>query len=137
MISAGSTLGGVVFDTAALTAWAHRVAYVQSVVWATADAGHTIIIPATALAAARALIPPGRLDILAVLLDLPNTVIQPLDRPASDQLGAALADRIDADALIPAGHATIEAVSRDWPCLTDRPDTLRKLDPRIQTDTLP
>ncbi|GAB4586399.1 hypothetical protein [Nocardia sp. NPDC127526] len=137
MTSPGATLGGVVFDTAALTAWAHRVAYVQSVVWATADAGHTIIIPATTLAAARALISPGRHDILSVLLDLPNTVIQPLDRPASDHLGAALADRPDADALIPAGHATIEAVSRDWPCLTDRPDTLRKLDPRVQTDILP
>ncbi len=64
-------LGGVVFDTAAVVSWAKQTNYAQAVVWATVGAGNTILVPATALAAARAHIPANRLDILDVLLGDP------------------------------------------------------------------
>ncbi|GAB2633022.1 hypothetical protein ACWDYH_33290 [Nocardia goodfellowii] len=132
-----SELSGVVFDTAALTAWAHRVMYAQSVVWTTSEAGNTLLVPVTALIAARALIPVRRHDILSALLDLPNTVIRGLDGPASRQVGATLLGRRDADTMVTAGHVTLEAVNRGWSCLTDRPDKLRELDPRVIVDVLP
>ncbi|WP_405163960.1 hypothetical protein OG203_02225 [Nocardia sp. NBC_01499] len=130
-------LGGVVFDTAAVVSWANQANYAQAVVWATVGAGNTIVVPATALAAARAHIPTDRLDILAVLLELPHTIITALDRAASERLGAAFAGRPDAEILLPAGHAAAEAVARDWPCLTSRPKKLRQLDPRVIIDLLP
>ncbi|MBF6125789.1 hypothetical protein [Nocardia brasiliensis] len=130
-------LGGVVFDTAAVVSWANQANYAQAVVWATVGANNTIVVPATALAAARAHIPPHRLDILDVLLELPHTIITALDRGASERLGAAFAGNPDAELLLPAGHAAAEAVARDWPCLTARPRKLRQLDPRVIIDLLP
>lgn len=126
-------LGGVVLDAAAVLAFVHRVTYAHAVVWATVDAGNTLVVPSTVLAAARTHIPDDRLDILAVLVGLPHTLI-PSFHPAP-------AHRLDvghgAGALIAAGHATREAVSRDWPCLTGRPKRLRQIDPRVIIDALP
>ncbi|WP_040778809.1 hypothetical protein [Nocardia pneumoniae] len=126
-------LGGIVLDAAAIVAFVNRANYAQAVVWATVDAGNTIVVPSTVLAAARTHIPADRLDILAVLVGLPHTVV-----PA---FGHTTDHRLDVDrwagALIAAGHATREAVSRDWPCLTGRPKRLRQIDPRVIIDALP
>ncbi|MFG1793575.1 hypothetical protein [Nocardia altamirensis] len=135
MISAA--LGGVVFDTAAVVGFVNQANYAQAVVWATVNAGNTIVVPATVLGAARAHIPANRLDILAALLDLPHTIVSSFDRCTAEELGATFAGSTDADVLLPAGHATREAVARDWPCLTARPKKLRQLDSRIIIDPLP
>ncbi|GAA5050260.1 hypothetical protein [Nocardia callitridis] len=132
-----AVLGGVVFDVAAVVGWANRANYAQAVVWATADAGNTIVVPATVLAVARAHIRTDRLDVLAVLLDLPHTVIPVLHRTSAEQLGGALTGDRDAESLLPASHAAHEAVGRDWPCLTGRPEQLRRLDSRVIIDPLP
>ncbi|WP_330230843.1 hypothetical protein OHA40_33735 [Nocardia sp. NBC_00508] len=126
-------LGGVVLDAAAVVAFVNRANYAQAVVWATVDAGNTIVVPSTVLAAASAHIPADRLDILTVLVGLPHTVIPVFDRAAAHRLDAARG----AEALVAAGHATREAVSRDWPCLTGRPKRLRQIDPRVIIDALP
>ncbi|WP_454197450.1 hypothetical protein [Nocardia sp. Marseille-Q1738] len=126
-------LGGVVLDAAAVVAFVHRANYAQAVVWATVDAGNTIIVPSTVLAAARTHIPDDRLDILAVLVDLPHTVVPSFDRAPAHRLHMAHG----AGALTAAGHATREAVCRDWPCLTSRPKRLRQIDPRVIIDALP
>ncbi|MFF7940924.1 hypothetical protein ACFZC5_14520 [Nocardia gamkensis] len=125
--------GGVVFDAAAVVAFTNRADYAQAIVWATVDAGNTIVVPSTVLAAARTHIPADRLDILAVLVGLPHTVVPAFDRtvhPAGEPGGACSA----ADA---ADHVTREAVARTWPCLTSRPRRLRQIDPRVIIDRLP
>jgi hypothetical protein len=132
-----AALGGVVFDTAAVVGWTRRLPYVHAVAWATAEAGHTIVVPAAVAAAGQALIRPDRLDILAVLLELPHTVVTGLDTGAASRVAALLAGRSDADGLVAAGHAASEAVSRNWPCLTARPDMLRRIDHQVLVDPLP
>ncbi|MEU1546300.1 hypothetical protein [Nocardia sp. NPDC005745] len=124
--------GGVVFDAAAVVAFANRADYAQAIVWATVDAGNTIVVPSTVLAAARTHIPADRLDILAVLVGLPHTVVPAFDRTVNPG-GACSA----ADAMVAAGHVTREAVARTWPCLTSRPRRLRQIDPRVIVDRLP
>ncbi|MBF6193814.1 hypothetical protein [Nocardia implantans] len=124
-------LGGVVFDAAAVVAFANRANYAQAVVWATVEAGSTIVVPSTVLAAARTHIPADRLDILAVLVGLPHTVV-----PTFDRTGPPLPAFGD-DILAAAGHVTREAVARTWPCLTSRPRRLRQIDPRVIIDPLP
>lgn len=91
-----------------------------AVAWATADAGNTIVIPAPAIAAARAQIPADKHDVLGVLLGLPHTVILALDAHAADQLGDLLAGVRGADSLVAAAHVALAAAVRGWPCLTDR-----------------
>jgi hypothetical protein len=130
-------LGGVVFDAAAVIAFANRANYAQAVTWATVSVGNTIVVPSTVLAAARAHIPADRLDILGVLLGLPHTVIPAFDQTTAERLGVDLIANPTAEALIAAGHATREAVARDWPCLTSRPKKLRQIDPRVIIDPLP
>ncbi|MBO0853936.1 MAG: hypothetical protein J2P18_09220 [Nocardia sp.] len=132
-----AALGGVVFDTAAVVGWARRLPYVHAVAWATATAGHTIVVPAAVAAAGQALVPASRLDILGVLLDLPHTVIPALDIATVSKVGRLLTGRSDADALVAAGHAASEAVARNWPCLTARPDMLRRIDRKVLVDPLP
>ncbi|MFI9504036.1 hypothetical protein [Nocardia sp. NPDC052566] len=132
-----AALGGVVFDTAAVVGWVNQVPYVQAVTWATVNAGNTIVVPSAVLAASRAVIRADRLDVLAVLLALPHTIVTALDRPTAERLGATLASQADIEALLPPGHAVIEAIARDWPCLTGRADRLRQLDPRVIIDPLP
>ncbi|MFI5537169.1 hypothetical protein ACIA5H_12335 [Nocardia sp. NPDC051900] len=129
-------LGGVVFDAAAVVAFANRANYAQAVVWATVDAGNTIVVPSTVLAAARTHIPADRLDLLAVLVGLPHTVVPSFDRTVSPPL-TPLGGAAPADALVAAGHVTREAVARTWPCLTSRPRRLRQIDPRVIIDPLP
>ncbi|MCC3331212.1 hypothetical protein [Nocardia abscessus] len=130
-------LGGVVFDAAAVVAFANRANYAQAVVWATVDAGNTIVVPSTVLAAARTHIPADRLDVLAVLVGLPHTVIPAFDRTATPPLAGDRVAGPAADALVAAGHVTREAVARTWPCLTSRPRRLRQIDSRVIVDPLP
>ncbi|MGQ4600743.1 hypothetical protein [Nocardia sp. R6R-6] len=126
-------LGGVVLDAAAVVAFVYRATYAQAVVWATVDAGNTIVVPSTVLDAAQSHIAADRLDILGVLVGLPHTVIPTFDRAPARRLDTARS----AQALGAACHATREAVSRDWPCLTGRPKRLRQIDPRVIIDALP
>ncbi|MBF6204169.1 hypothetical protein IU483_08560 [Streptomyces gardneri] len=130
-------LGGVVFDAAAVVAFANRANYAQAVVWATVDAGNTIVVPSTVLAAARTHIRADRLDILAVLVGLPHTVVPSFDHTITPPPAIRHGAGPTADALFAAGHVTREAVARAWPCLTSRPRELRQIDPRVIIDPLP
>ncbi|MFC9999657.1 hypothetical protein [Nocardia sp. NPDC127526] len=132
-----NAVGGVVFDRAALIDWAWQKPYPQAMCFAVAKVGSTIVVPATALTEARALIPTDRHDILDVLLDLPNTVVTALDRAAHTGVAGVLAASPDAVDALSAAHAVAESVGRDFPCLTSRGAQLRDLDPRIDLDELP
>ncbi|GAB4590103.1 hypothetical protein Ntsu_79350 [Nocardia sp. IFM 10818] len=110
----------------------------MAVGFACVQTGDSIIVPATALAEARAYIPADRRDVLAVLLDLPNTVVVDLDEPGGVAVGAVLAAAEEPRAaLLSAAQVVVAAVGRDYPCLTDRGDRLRELDPRLVVDELP
>jgi hypothetical protein len=70
-----------------------------------------------------------------VLLDLPNTVVEPLDRDTAREVGRLLAGG-DVDA-VRAGHVVASGVRRGWPVVTGEPGPLRKVDPRVEVDELP
>lgn len=132
-----NAVGGVVFDRAALVDWAWQKPYPQAMVFAVATNGSTIVVPATALTEARAVIPVDRHDILDVLLDLPNTVVAALDRATHATVAGVLAASPDAVDALSAAHTVAESVGRAFPCLTNRGPRLRDLDPRIDLDDLP
>ncbi|MFQ6392890.1 hypothetical protein ACLMAJ_05525 [Nocardia sp. KC 131] len=132
-----ATLTGVVLDLGAVLGWCRRDPYPHAIAWATAGSGNTIVVPATVLAAARALVPADQLDILAALLGMPHTIVPALDLRIAAEVGGLLAEHPDADTLVPAAHAVHEAISRNWSVLTDRATVLRGLHAEVQADPIP
>ncbi|NNH69054.1 hypothetical protein HLB23_04065 [Nocardia uniformis] len=129
--------GGVVFDRAAIIDWAFQKPYSLAVGFAVVKVGDTLVVPATALAEARAHVPPDRLDVLEVLLDLPNTMIVALDRASHVPVAGVLAGSPGTVDALSSAHVVAESVGREFPCLTDRGPQLQGLDPRIIVDELP
>jgi len=131
-------IGGVVLDVPAVVGACHRDPYPEAVVWSTLDTGDVVVIPAVVLAEARGRIPATALDILDILLDLPNTVVIALDADTATYCGDVLAAQPPgARTDLAAAHAVVEAVRRGWPVTTNRGDVLTALDPAVQIDTLP
>ncbi|GAB2553545.1 hypothetical protein [Nocardia heshunensis] len=129
---------GVVFDRAALIEFAHQGPYALAIAFAVVDLSDTLIVPATALAEARAHVPVDRLPVLEVLLDLPTTVVIDLDRTAAwTQVGAVLAAAPQIPDGLSAAHVVVAGVGRDYPVVTDRGPVLQTLDPRVAVDELP
>ncbi|MBF6065442.1 hypothetical protein IU500_34485 [Nocardia terpenica] len=134
-----AAIGGVVFDVAGVRSFCRRDdLYAESVVWACVDTGDVIVIPSVVLAEARADIAAGALEVLAVLLELPNTVVPAFDTTAADRCAELLA-RLPADQrnVVSAAQAVAEAVDRGWPVVTDRGQLLQALDHRVIVDPLP
>ena len=130
-------IGGVVLDVAAVVGACLRYPYPEAVVWSGLDLGNVIAIPAAVLAEAQARLPMASLDILDVLLDLPNTVVPALDAPAARQCAALLALAPEHRAQVAAAHAVYEAVRRGWPVTTNREQLLRNPDPGVHVDPMP
>ncbi len=135
-----TAIGGVVLDVAALRAFATReTLYAESVVWACVDSGDVIVVPTIALAEARAGLPAGQLEILTVLVELPNTVVPVFDVAAADRCTDLLA-RVPAGrelGAVSAAQVVDAGVSRAWPVVTDRGELLTLLDHRVLVDPLP
>jgi hypothetical protein len=131
-------IGGVVLDVPSVVGACRRDPYPEAVVWSTLDSGDVVAIPAAVLAEARMRIPAAALDILDVLLELPNTVVTAFDRAAATYCGQVLST-LPADQRpdLAAAHAVFEAIHRSWPVTTDRGPLLCALDPAVQIDAMP
>jgi len=126
-----------VLDVAAVVGACLRDPYPEAVVWSGVDLGNVIAVPAAVLVEAEARIPGSSADILDVLLDLPNTVVPTLDKPAARRCAALLKAMPEHRAQVAAAHAVYEAVRRAWPVTTNRGSLLSQLDPTAQIDAMP
>jgi hypothetical protein len=131
-------ISGYVLDVAALVGACTGEPYPEAVVWGIVQEDGVLAIPAAVLAEAHADIPPSQHDVLAVILDLPNTVVVGLDRDAARRCGTLLT-RLDAAdrARVSAAQATAEGVGRRWPIATGRAELLSRMDPTVDADTMP
>lgn len=132
-------IGGRVLDTSALEDFATgKSVYTQALVWVALEQGIVLAIPAAALMAAWAVLPPSDPDPLDVLLGLPVTVVDPLDeRSAREAAKLAAAGVADPYGCIAAGHVAWSARQRGWPIVTAEPDVLRLLGADLILETLP
>lgn len=129
-------IGGRVLDATALAAFAvGRPVYVRALVWAAVEANIVLAVPSAALGRAWALLDPEHHAALQVLLDLPITVIDPLD-PAAALESGLLAGAAGQDDIV-AGQVAATAKRRGWPAVTGEPGSLRKLDTSVSIEELP
>ena len=110
--------------------------YPQALVWTAVEAGMVLAVPAAALAVAWARTPVEAHDALAVLLDLPNTVVEPLDLVAAREVGRLLGAASSAD-LLRAGHVVACGLRRGWPVVSGEPASLLAVDRAVELDALP
>jgi hypothetical protein len=129
-------IGGRVLDASTLVDFALVRPYPQALVWTAVELGMVLAVPAAALAAAWARTPEEAHDALAVLLALPNTVVEALDAGEARQVGRLLAGGRDDD-LVRAGQVVSCGLRRGWPVVSGEPANLRALDPRVEVDELP
>lgn len=129
-------IGGRVLDSTALIAFATgRPVYVRALVWAAVEANIILAVPSAALSKAWSVLSPEHHAALAVLLDLPITVIDQLDPRAAQESGLLLAESGGDD--LSAGQVTLSARRRGWPAVTGEPWSLRKLDAAVTIEELP
>ncbi|MGH3679738.1 MAG: hypothetical protein ACRDT2_05690 [Natronosporangium sp.] len=128
-------IGGRVLDAPTLAGFAGELPYPQALVWTAVQEDIVLAVPAAALTSAWARTPAGVHDALDVLLGLPNTVVEPLDRDAAGEVGPLLAGG-DVDA-VRAGQVVHSGIRRGWPVVTAEPAPLRAIDPRVEIDELP
>lgn len=129
-------IGGRVLDSSALVAFATgRPVYVRALVWAAVEANIVLAVPSAALSRAWSLLSPEHHSALAVLLDLPITVIDELDPRAAQESGLLLAESGLSD--LSAGQVALSARRRGWPAVTGEPWTLRKVDAAVALEELP
>lgn len=123
-------------DASTLVGFALVQPYPQALVWTAVEEGMVLVVPTTALATAWARTPVDRHDALAVLLALPNTVLESFDPTTARQVGLMLGLSPTPDA-VRAGHVVACGLRRGWPVVTGEPDVLRHLDPGLDVDALP
>ncbi|NNH69033.1 hypothetical protein HLB23_03955 [Nocardia uniformis] len=132
-------VGGVVLDVPGVVGACRRHPYPEAVVWTALHTGDVIVIPAAVLAEARS----GRvstegLDILEVLLGLPQTVVAELDADTAQRCGVILAAASTPQgADLAAAQAVVEATRRRWPVTTNRSTVLTALDATTIIDEMP
>jgi len=130
-------IGGKVLDASALAHFATvKSIYAQAVAWAAVEDNTVLVVPAAALALAWAGIPSSGHEVLEVLLNLPVTVIDTLDRARAQEVGLFLAGT-DSREQPTAAHVLQCAHDRGWPVLTADPHTLRALDSTVEVEELP
>jgi hypothetical protein len=128
-------IGGRVLDASTIVGFAQVQPYPQALVWTAVQEDMVLAVPAAALASAWARVPAVAQDALGVLLELPNTVVEPLDEAAARQVGTLLTGG-DTDA-VRAGQVAASAIGRGWAAVTAEPGPLRAVDPRVEIDELP
>jgi hypothetical protein len=139
-------IGGRVLDASTLVDFALVRPYPQALVWTAVEEGMVLAIPAAALASAWARTPVEAHDALAVLLALPNTIVEPLDAHDAREVGRLLAANAspasassaesDPDR-IRAGQVVACALRRGWPVVTGQARHLRRLHAEVEVDELP
>jgi hypothetical protein len=140
-------IGGRVLDASTVVDFALVRPYSQALVWTAVEEGMVLVIPASALAIAWADTPVEAHDALSVLLDLPNTVVEPLDTDEARRLGQLLAASIPRPATSPdsspdrADLRVAQVVScglrRGWPIVTGDAPAMRRVAPQLEIDDLP
>jgi hypothetical protein len=128
-------IGGRVLDASTIVGFAHVQPYPQALVWTAVQEDMVLTVPAAAMAVAWARTPANVHDALGMLLELPNTVVEPLDGATARQVGTLLTGG-DTDA-IRAGQVAASAIGRGWAVVTGEPGSLRAVDPRVEIDELP
>jgi hypothetical protein len=132
-----SAVGGRILDSSAILAFVAGKPYSSAIVWHAVEQGVVLAVPAAALAEAWAQTSPKDHDVLNVLLSLPVVVVDALTADDARHSGAMLAGE-GGPALVAAAHVVCRArVRRGWAIVTDRPGTLRALDPAAEVDELP
>jgi hypothetical protein len=130
-------IGGKVLDASALLHFATaKSVYVQAVAWAAVEDSIVLVVPAAALTVAWADIPSTGHEVLGVLLNLPVTVIDILDRTRARDVGLFLAG-ISSEKQLMLAHVLECARNRGWPVLTADPHSLRSLDSSVEVEELP
>lgn len=109
-------IGGRVVDTSAVLGFARQQSvYMAAVLWTATEEDIVLLLPATVLAAATAVLDDAGRDVLRVLVDLPVVVVDGLDAERARAAGAVgLGD-------VPAAHAALCAAERGWPLITAEP----------------
>lgn len=130
-------IGGRVLDSPALTAFSQGLPYAQAMVWAAVAEDVVLAVPAAALSVAwsRATTDAER-DVLRVLLDLPETVVEPVDTAAAMGIG----DTMRGHAISVAPAQTIRlARARDWTVVTSAMGAyhIGLVAPDVRLDELP
>jgi len=129
-------IGGWVLDADALSGFAAGSSvYAQALVWTAVKENMVLAVPATALARSVARINERDQPALAVLLDLPVTVIDKLERQRANEVGQLLALAAGNDLAL--GHAVRCAQQRGWPLVTGDKTAARRLDDTIDVRELP
>lgn len=105
-------IGGRVLDASALIAFASRTSlYADAAVWTAVEEDMVLAIPSSAIAVAWGELAEKDHPVLEVLLQLPVTVVDDLDRARAREVGAHGGDVIDT-------HALLCAAQRGWPLVT-------------------
>lgn len=111
-------IGGRVFDTSALVAFAEqRSVYAAPSVWTATEEDIVLLLPSTAVSAAWAALHPDDHPVLAVLLGLPISVVDDLDNRRARQVGELAAGHHLVGNLADA-HAATCARDRGWSLIT-------------------
>jgi hypothetical protein len=129
-------IGGWVLDADALTGFATGSSvYVQALVWTAVEENVVLAVPATVLAQSVARINERDQPALTVLLDLPVTIVDDLERQRATDVGHLLAVVAGDDLAL--GHAVRCAQQRGWPLVTGDKTAARRLDDAIDVRELP
>ncbi len=140
-------IGGRVLDASAIgDIVIGRTIYGGAFVRAAQQVGITLVLPAVALQEAWCACREKDWPFLELLLDLPVTVVDPLDTSGAER--SALIARASADARKgkhlarplwdgSAAHAVLVARDRGWPVLTADVRRIRALDATIPVESLP
>lgn len=132
-----NAVGGRILDSSAILGFVAGKPYSSAIVWHAVDQGVVLAVPAAALAEAWAQTPPKDHDVLKVLLSLPVVVIDELTVSDAMDSGAMFAGD-GRPSLVAAAHVVRRAQARPgWAIVTDRAETLRRLDPYAEIDELP
>jgi len=129
-------IGGWVLDADALSGFAAGSSvYTQALVWTAVEENMVLVVPANALVQAIARINERDQPALAVLLDLPVTVVDDLERQRANEVGHLLAAAASDDLAL--GHAVRCAQHRGWPLVTGDKTSAGRLDDTLDVRELP
>jgi hypothetical protein len=132
-------IGGRVLDSTALhDLTIGRTIYGGAFLAAANDLGIVLAVPATALQETWASAAQDDFPFLDLLMDLPMSVVEPLDADAAQASGVlARVAHASNSWNAAAAHTVYVALDRSWPVLTADPVPLRAVDPAVQVDLLP
>jgi predicted nucleic acid-binding protein len=124
-------ISGRVLDTSAIVAFARRESvYADALVWTAVEETIVLVVPSTAMAAALNQLESKYHPVLEVLLNLPVTVVDPLDARRAQAVGRLGGVQLDA-------HAAACAQERGWPIVTGDAGRYAEFGDRVEVEVLP